>query len=88
MISMTRTAIVKATAAASARRHLSSSISRNQSATVTLTMASEAAAPSSSASSGTAKMVAYTVLGSTAVIAGVARIFKDEVVYWTPNARK
>ncbi|KAF9397137.1 hypothetical protein BGX21_009181 [Mortierella sp. AD011] len=43
----------------------------------------------SSPSSGRAfKAIAYTVLGSTAVVAGLSHLFKDEVVYWTPNARK
>ncbi|KAF9941398.1 hypothetical protein BGZ65_003881, partial [Modicella reniformis] len=42
-------------------------------------------APSSSPRA--AKIAAYTVLGSTVVIAGASRLLKDEVVYWTPNVR-
>ncbi|KAH7054168.1 hypothetical protein BKA57DRAFT_502580 [Linnemannia elongata] len=36
-------------------------------------------------SNGRFKAVAYTVLGSTAVVAGISHLLKDEVVYWTPN---
>ncbi|KAF9145358.1 hypothetical protein BGX30_009368 [Mortierella sp. GBA39] len=39
-------------------------------------------------SNGRFKAVAYTVLGSTAVVAGMSHLLKDEVVYWTPNVRK
>ncbi|KAF8929171.1 hypothetical protein BGZ47_001236 [Haplosporangium gracile] len=45
--------------------------------------AHNAAAPSN----GRFKAIAYTVLGSTAVVAGVSHLLKDEVVYWTPNVR-
>ncbi|KAG0210418.1 hypothetical protein BGX28_009327 [Mortierella sp. GBA30] len=34
------------------------------------------------------KAITYTILGSTAVIAGVSHLLKDEVVYWTPNVRQ
>ncbi|KAG0230248.1 hypothetical protein BGW41_002563 [Actinomortierella wolfii] len=49
--------------------------------------ASESAHYSSSTSS-TAKTVAYTVLGATAVVGGLSALLKDEVIYWTPNTRK
>jgi hypothetical protein len=41
-----------------------------------------------SSTSRAAKIAVYTVLGSTAVVAGASHLLKDEVVYWTPNARK
>ncbi|KAG0301353.1 hypothetical protein BGZ98_008424 [Dissophora globulifera] len=42
----------------------------------------------SSASRTAAKVAAYAVIGSTTVVAGASVLFKDEVVYWTPNVRK
>ncbi|KAG0258553.1 hypothetical protein BG011_003220 [Mortierella polycephala] len=41
-----------------------------------------------SATSRTAKTVAYALLGSTAVIGGFSILLKDEVVYWTPNSNR
>ncbi|KAG0339959.1 hypothetical protein BG004_006600, partial [Podila humilis] len=62
-------------AVAPARRYMSTTFAHSETI---------AAAPSLR----TVKNVAFTVLGSTAVVAGVSHMLKDEVVYWTPNARK
>ncbi|KAF9311781.1 hypothetical protein BG003_007030 [Podila horticola] len=77
MLSIIRTSVAKAPA-----RYISTS-APSRAATVTIAH-SEAMASTSSRT----KTVAYTVLGSTAVVAGVSHFLKDEVVYWTPNARK
>ncbi|KAF9193282.1 hypothetical protein BGZ51_003803 [Haplosporangium sp. Z 767] len=76
-------------AAPAARRSISNSCKTNSAASVSLghngSMTSSA---SSSPSSRTLKTVAQIVLGSTAVVAGVSHLLKDEVIYWTPNTRK
>ncbi|KAF9577439.1 hypothetical protein BGW38_007349, partial [Lunasporangiospora selenospora] len=84
MMSMIRSSITKAT---TARRLISNSTKSNN---VAYTLGHEAShtAPASSSSSSVLKAVAYTVLGSTAVVAGVSHLLKDEVIYWTPNVRK
>lgn len=88
MMSMIRNTFAKVAPATT--RSISNS-SKTNNASVTLghvaSMASESAAPASS-SAKTFKTVAYTVLGSTALVAGVSHLLKDEVVYWTPNVRK
>ncbi|KAF9121618.1 hypothetical protein BGW39_010400, partial [Mortierella sp. 14UC] len=75
--------MIRASNSTAAKRFISSSARAN--AAVAINHA--AAAPTAVTSNGakTAKTVAYTVLGSTAVVAGVSRLLKDEVVYWTPN---
>ncbi|GJJ68961.1 hypothetical protein EMPS_01307 [Entomortierella parvispora] len=89
MMSMIRNTFAKVAPAAT--RSISNS-SKTNNASVTLghvaNMASESASPASSSSAKTFKAVAYTVLGSTALVAGVSHLLKDEVVYWTPNVRK
>ncbi|KAG0090359.1 hypothetical protein BGZ93_004241 [Podila epicladia] len=77
MLSMIRTSVAKTPA-----RYISTT-APSRAATVAIAH-SEAIASTSSRT----KTVAYAVLGSTAVIAGASHVFKDEVVYWTPNARK
>ncbi|KAI1318572.1 hypothetical protein EDD11_006262 [Mortierella claussenii] len=92
-MSMIRTSFSKI-AAATARRSISNSSKTNNVATVSIgqdvsSMSSSAAASFSPSSSGRAyKAVAYTVLGGTAVVAGISHLLKDEVIYWTPNIRK
>ncbi|KAF9410136.1 hypothetical protein BGZ94_001750 [Podila epigama] len=86
-MSMIRNSLVKATA----RRSISNSTKTNAAlslghASVNPTAASAAAA-SSSASSSFAKAFKGVVYTS-AVVAGAAYFVKDEVIYWTPNARK
>ncbi|KAF9155553.1 hypothetical protein BG015_009426 [Linnemannia schmuckeri] len=67
-----------------AKRLISSSARANAAVAINHTVAS--ATPSTTANGAkTAKTVAYAVLGSTAVVAGVSHLLKDEVVYWTPN---
>ncbi|KAF9082654.1 hypothetical protein BGX23_012231 [Mortierella sp. AD031] len=85
MMSMIRTS--NSTASTVAQRFISSSARANAAVAINHTVA---AAPSTAAvaangSIKTAKTVAYTVLGSTAVVAGFSHLLKDEVVYWTPN---
>ncbi|KAF9345707.1 hypothetical protein BGX26_002818 [Mortierella sp. AD094] len=70
------------------KRFISNSTKVNNVA-ATAQISHETSASASLSSSGRAfKAVAYTVLGSTAVVAGLSHLFKDEVVYWTPNTRK
>ncbi|KAG0032897.1 hypothetical protein BGZ81_009844 [Podila clonocystis] len=76
MLSMIRTSVAKTPA-----RYISTSAPSRAGVTIAH---SEAIASTSSRT----KTVAYTVLGSTAVVAGASHYLKDEVVYWTPNARK
>lgn len=78
MMSMIRASTSTTTVA----KRLISSSARANSAAVSIND-TVAAAPSNGAK--TAKTVAYAVLGSTAVVAGVSHLLKDEVVYWTPN---
>ncbi|KAF9572029.1 hypothetical protein EC968_010434 [Mortierella alpina] len=78
---MIRTSATKA----APRRFISNSTRNN--AAVSLGHQAMASPATASASSKT-KVAAYTVLGSTAVVAGVSLLLKDEVVYWTPNVRK
>ncbi|KAF9583229.1 hypothetical protein BGW38_009977, partial [Lunasporangiospora selenospora] len=40
-----------------------------------------------STTSKAAKAIAYTAVGTATVLGGVSILFKDEVVYWTPNVR-
>ncbi|KAF9336423.1 hypothetical protein BG006_008704 [Podila minutissima] len=77
MLSMIRTSVAKTPA-----RCISTS-APSRAATVAIAH-SEAVVSTSSRT----KTVAYAVLGSTAVVAGASHVLKDEVVYWTPNARK
>ncbi|KAG0024178.1 hypothetical protein BGZ80_005484 [Entomortierella chlamydospora] len=71
-----------------AKRFISNSTKVNNVVT-TAQISHENPMSASSPSSGRAfKAIAYTVLGSTAVVAGLSHLFKDEVVYWTPNVRK
>ncbi|KAF9959006.1 hypothetical protein BGZ72_010446 [Mortierella alpina] len=80
MSTMIRTSATKA-----ATRFISSS-SRNNAA---VSLGHQAmTSPANAAASSRTKIAAYTVLGSTAVVAGVSLLLKDEVVYWTPNVRK
>ncbi|KAG0366433.1 hypothetical protein BGX24_003687 [Mortierella sp. AD032] len=65
---------------AAAKRFISSSVRANAAVVINHT-----AAATSANGAKTVKTVAYTVLGSTAVVAGVSHLLKDEVVYWTPN---
>ncbi|KAG0050608.1 hypothetical protein BGZ83_004612 [Gryganskiella cystojenkinii] len=87
MMSMIRNTLSKV--APTATRSISNSSKTNASISLghVASMASESAtAPSTSSS--TLKAVANTVLGTTAVVAGISYLLKDEVVYWTPNVRK
>ncbi|KAG0364618.1 hypothetical protein BC939DRAFT_527285 [Gamsiella multidivaricata] len=93
MLSMIRSSLSKAAMGpAAARRSISASSKSNNLTTVvpltreTNMTTSASASPSSSRRAF--KSVAYTVLGSTALIAGLSHFLKDEVVYWTPNVRK
>ncbi|KAF9977970.1 hypothetical protein BGZ73_004253 [Actinomortierella ambigua] len=64
-------------------------ISNSSKANSAATLAHNAAEAGHYASSGsTAKTVAYTALGTVAVVGGLSALLKDEVIYWTPNARK
>ncbi|KAF9185194.1 hypothetical protein BGZ51_002915 [Haplosporangium sp. Z 767] len=84
MMSMIRIAAAKATA----RRFISSS-ARSYNAVALEHHASPSMATAAiPAASRTAKTVAYTLLGSTAVIGGFSILLKDEVVYWTPNSNR
>ncbi|KAG9066124.1 hypothetical protein KI688_001343 [Linnemannia hyalina] len=78
MMSMIRASTSTTTVA----KRLISSSTRANAAAVAINH-TVAAAPSNGAK--TAKTVAYAVLGSTAVVASVSHLLKDEVVYWTPN---
>ncbi|KAF9112630.1 hypothetical protein BGX27_003018 [Mortierella sp. AM989] len=72
-----------------AQRFISNSTRVNNIAAQIGHESSMASSSTSLSSAGRAfKTVAYTVLGSTAVVAGLSVLFKDEVVYWTPNTRK
>ncbi|KAF9570413.1 hypothetical protein EC968_001811 [Mortierella alpina] len=88
-MSILRNAITKA-AAPAARRSISNSSMTNNAAAVSLGHdGAMSSSSSASSSSGRAlKAVAYTVLGSATVVAGVSHLLKDEVIYWTPNTRK
>ncbi|KAF9142151.1 hypothetical protein BGX30_003272 [Mortierella sp. GBA39] len=79
MMSMIRASTSTTTVA----KRLISSSTRANAAAVAINHTVAAAAPSNGAK--TAKTVAYTVLGSTAVVVGASHLLKDEVVYWTPN---
>ncbi|KAG0276945.1 hypothetical protein BGZ96_003069 [Linnemannia gamsii] len=83
-MSMIRTSSTSTTTVA--KRLISSSARANNAAVSINHTAVASAAPSNGAK--TAKTVACTVLGSTAVVAGVSHLFKDEVVYWTPNKKQ
>jgi hypothetical protein len=76
MMSMIRTAAPKAVN----RRLFSNSARTNAAASI--------AHPGAVSSSRILKVAAYTAIGSTVVVAGASHLFKDEVVYWTPNVRK
>ncbi|KAF9912779.1 hypothetical protein EC991_008641 [Linnemannia zychae] len=85
MMSMIRNTLTKV--APTATRTISNSTKTN--AAISLESSSMPSMNSSSnASTGRFKTIAYTVLGSTAVVAGFSHLLKDEVVYWTPNVRK
>ncbi|KAG0272490.1 hypothetical protein BGZ95_011760 [Linnemannia exigua] len=66
-----------------AKRFISSSARANAAVAINQTAARTATASANGAK--TAKTIAYTVLGSTVVVASVSHLLKDEVVYWTPN---
>ncbi|KAF9135464.1 hypothetical protein BGW39_002609, partial [Mortierella sp. 14UC] len=84
MMSMIRNTLTKV--APTATRTISNSTKTN--AAISLESSSMPSMPSSrNASTGRFKTIAYTVLGSTAVVAGFSHLLKDEVVYWTPNVR-
>ncbi|KAG0201764.1 hypothetical protein BGX28_005509 [Mortierella sp. GBA30] len=86
-MSIIRNAITKV-AAPAARRSISNS-SKTNNAAVSIGHEATVSSSSSSSSSGRAlKAIAYTVLGSATVVAGVSHLLKDEVIYWTPNTRK
>ncbi|KAF9912008.1 hypothetical protein EC991_001455 [Linnemannia zychae] len=74
--------MIRASNFTAAKRFISSSSRAN--AAVAINHAAAAPAATSNGAK-TAKTVAYAVLGSTAVVAGVSHLLKDEVVYWTPN---
>ncbi|KAF9360039.1 hypothetical protein BGX26_010689 [Mortierella sp. AD094] len=83
MMSMIRIATPKAIVS---RRLISSSAKSNAvAASIGHNIMPSTASPSSS--SRTAKTAGYAILGSTVVATGVSLLLKDEVVYWTPNAR-
>ncbi|KAG0274059.1 hypothetical protein BGZ95_010140 [Linnemannia exigua] len=85
MMSMIRNTLTKV--APTATRTISNSTKTN--AAISLESSSMPSMnASSNASTGRFKTIAYTVLGSTAVVAGFSHLLKDEVVYWTPNVRK
>ncbi|KAF8936524.1 hypothetical protein BGZ58_004060 [Dissophora ornata] len=89
---MIRSSLFKA-AFPAARRTISSSSKTNNIAAVSLGHESSMAASSPSASSTSAggrifKAVVYITAGSTAAVAGISYLLKDEVLYWTPNVRK
>jgi hypothetical protein len=74
--------------APTATRAISNSTKTNAAISLEASAAMPSHNASSNASNGRFKAVAYTVLGSTAVVAGISHLLKDEVVYWTPNVRK
>ncbi|KAG0257589.1 hypothetical protein BG011_003869 [Mortierella polycephala] len=81
--------IITKIAVPAARRSISNSSKTNSAASASLGRnASMASSASPSSSSRTLKTVAYTIVGSTVVVASVSHLLKDEVVYWTPNPRK
>ncbi|KAG0375972.1 hypothetical protein BGX24_008450 [Mortierella sp. AD032] len=84
MMSMIRNTLTKV--APTATRTITNSTKTN--AAISLESSMPSMNSSSNASTGRFKTIAYTVLGSTAVVAGFSHLLKDEVVYWTPNVRK
>ncbi|KAF8969763.1 hypothetical protein BGZ46_010630 [Entomortierella lignicola] len=85
MMSMIRTATPKTVAAS--HRFISSSAKSNAVA-ASIGHNIVPSSVSSSSSSKAVKVAAIAVLGSTAVVSGLSLLLKDEVVVWTPNARK
>ncbi|KAF9086878.1 hypothetical protein BGX23_008530 [Mortierella sp. AD031] len=88
-MSMIRNTLTKVSPAAT-RRAISNSTKTNAAISLESSSSSMPSTASASSSNGgrAYKTVAYTVLGSTAVVAGFSHLLKDEVVYWTPNVRK
>lgn len=84
---MIRSPVVAKTSTTVARRFISSSMA-TQAAVSIEHHAATVAAPSASTVSRSVKSVAFAVGGTAAVVGGASLLFKDEVVYWTPNARK
>ncbi|KAF9928993.1 hypothetical protein FBU30_001998 [Linnemannia zychae] len=88
MMSLIRTTAVKV-ATPSTMRAISNSTKTNAAISLESTSSNMSAHhTAANSSSGRFKTIAYTVLASTAVVAGVSHFLKDEVVYWTPNVRK
>ncbi|KAF9200775.1 hypothetical protein BGZ49_008994 [Haplosporangium sp. Z 27] len=85
-MSMIRTATPKAIAVS--HRFISSSAKSNAVAASIGHNIVPSSASSSSSSSKAVKVAAIAVVGSTAVVSGLSLLLKDEVVVWTPNARK
>ncbi|GJJ77795.1 hypothetical protein EMPS_10154 [Entomortierella parvispora] len=83
--SMIRSPVVAKTSSTAARRLISSSMPSQAAVSIEHHTATAAA---SSAASRSVKSVALAVGGTATVIGGASLLFKDEVVYWTPNARK
>ncbi|KAG0056345.1 hypothetical protein BGZ83_005464 [Gryganskiella cystojenkinii] len=80
--------LIRSTAAAaktaSTHRFISTSMPRN----AAVAIEQHTATVASTAPSRSIKTVAYTVTGTAVVAGGAHLLFKDEVVYWTPNTRK
>ena len=81
MSTMIRNSVTKA----ATRRFISNSTRNNAAVSIGHQVMTS---PATATASSKIKVATYTVLGSTAMVAGVSLLLKDEVVYWTPNVRK